>query len=151
MAEAVNLVDLEALGHAARAAQGAAYAPYSRFRVGAAVQTRDGRVFIGANVENASYGLTVCAERNAVMQAALSGARDLAAIAVVSPTSPPAAPCGLCRQTLAEFAGDDCQVLMIGPGGERATARLGDLLPRAFRPAALGVSQEDAAREPDER
>lgn len=124
----------------ARAAQQRAYAPYSRFPVGAAVLTSDGRVFTGANVENASYGLTLCAERNALAQAALAGARGVAAIAVVSPSDPPAAPCGMCRQTLAEFT-LDCEVLLGDPSGaEHSRTTLSALLPRAFRPSDLGVS-----------
>jgi len=118
-------------------ARARAYAPYSRFHVGAAVRTRDGRVFTGANVENASYGLTVCAERNAILQAVLAGARDIAAVAVATGNSPPAAPCGMCRQTLAEFAAD-CDVLLVNEAGERRRLTLGELLPLAFRRQDLG-------------
>src|SRR5262245_28508295 len=88
---------------AARAARERAYAPYSAFLVGAALRTADGRLFVGANVENASYGLSVCAERTAILAAVNAGAREVRAIAVSTDLDPPAAPCGMCRQTLAEF------------------------------------------------
>jgi cytidine deaminase len=109
-----------------------AYAPYSGFAVGAAVRTRDGRVFTGANVENASYGLSICAERSAVAAAVNAGARELAAVAVATSTSPPAAPCGMCRQTLAEFA-RDLPIALANDKGEVVHTTLGELLPRAFR------------------
>ena len=131
MAEAVNLVDLEALGHAALAAQGAAYAPYSRFRVGAAVQSRDGRVFIGANVENASYGLTICAERAAVCSAIAAGHKKIVAVAVA--TAGGHSPCGACRQVLSEF-GPAMEVLLVdtdNPANVRTTS-LDKLLPEQF-------------------
>jgi cytidine deaminase len=120
-----------ALLRAARAARRRAYAPYSRFTVGAAVRAR-GRVFEGANVENASYGLTLCAERNAVAAAALAGARSLEAVAVASGTSPPTPPCGACLQSLAEFAGPELPVVLAGKGGEVVETTLGELLPRGF-------------------
>jgi cytidine deaminase len=127
------------LTEAAAQARARAYAPYSGFQVGAAVLTRDGRIFTGANVENASYGLTLCAERNAIMQAVLAGAKDIVAVAVSSGISPPATPCGMCRQTMAEFA-EDCEIILSGgPDGsaDRRTVTLAQLLPQAFRPAAL--------------
>ena len=108
-----------------------AYAPYSGFRVGAAVLA-GGRIFTGANVENASYGLTVCAERNAVMAAVLAGRRGLEAVAVASGTNPPTPPCGACLQTLAEFAGPDLPVHLAGVGGRVDETTLGALLPRSF-------------------
>ncbi len=127
------------LAAAAVAARARAYAPYSGFFVGAAVRTRDGRIFSGANVENASYGLTLCAERSAIVQAVLAGGREIVAVAVSSGISPPATPCGMCRQTMAEFA-EDCEVLLLGgPKGdeERRVVTLSQLLPQAFRPASL--------------
>src|SRR5205807_530986 len=81
-------------------------APYSNYRVGAAVRGDNGKIYRGANVENASYGLSICAERNAISAAALDGVRRIVAAAVVTASSPPVAPCGACRQTLAEFADD---------------------------------------------
>ena len=119
------------LAAAARAARRRAYAPYSRFRVGAAVRA-DGVIHVGCNVENASYGLTLCAERAAVAAAVAAGARRIEAIAVASGTAPPTPPCGMCLQTLVEFGGPDLPVLLVGAGGARVGARLGDLLPRAF-------------------
>ena len=125
------------LVRAALAARARAYAPYSSFAVGVALAARDGRVFTAANVENASYGLSLCAERNAVVAAVLAGARDLEAIAVATATSPPAAPCGMCLQTLAEFA-DDLAVVLVNDRGERRDTSLQALLPQAFRPRDLG-------------
>ncbi len=116
---------------AARAARRRAYAPYSRFRVGAAVRA-GGQVFQGANVENASYGLTLCAERAAVAAAAVAGERRVEAIAVASGTSPPTPPCGMCLQALAEFAGPGVPVALGGRRGEVVRTTLGELLPRAF-------------------
>jgi cytidine deaminase len=116
---------------AARAARKHAYAPYSRFRVGAAV--RAGRaVFRGANVENASYGLTVCAERVAVGAAVASGARRLDAIAIASGTRDPTPPCGACLQVLAEFGGPELPVVLAGAGGRVVETTLGELMPRGF-------------------
>jgi cytidine deaminase len=122
----------DALVAAARAARRHAHAPYSRFAVGAAVRDERGRVHVGCNVENASYGLTICAERNAVAAAVAAGARAVRAVAVVTPTRPPGSPCGACRQVLAEFAGARTRVLMAAPTGEPEATTLGELLPRAF-------------------
>jgi cytidine deaminase len=110
-----------------------AYAPYSKFRVGAAVQV-SGEVFEGANVENASYGLTVCAERIAVFAAVVAGAHRLEAVAVCSEASPPSSPCGACRQVLLEFAPDPAAVTVtaVNPHGERRTWTLAELLPDGF-------------------
>jgi cytidine deaminase len=121
----------EPLVAAARAARRRAYAPYSRFQVGAAVRA-GGRVFEGANIENASYGLTLCAERAAVAAAVLAGARRLEAVAVASGTSPPTPPCGMCLQALAEFAGPELTVLLAGARGAVERTTLGELFPRAF-------------------
>lgn len=120
----------DSLIQAAREAQSHAYAPYSSFRVGAALEAVDGRVFTGCNVESASYGLTICAERAAVAFAVAQGARSFRQIVIVSESEPPASPCGACRQVLAEF-GMDLEVRAVG----RASAvqwRLADLLPAAF-------------------
>ncbi len=118
---------------AARDARARAYAPYSRYLVGAALRTADGRVFTGANVENASYGLTVCAERVAVQAAVAAGVRDLLELAVA--TEDGAAPCGACRQVLGEFA-RDLPIHLAAKDGPPVTVRLAELLPRAFGPRA---------------
>ena len=122
--------------HAARIARGYAYAPYSRFQVGAAVLDEDGTVIGGSNVENASYGLSMCAERNAVHTAVVRGSLRIAAVAVVASNEEPAWPCGACRQVLHEF-GPDMLVVSEGAGGKREERRLGDLLPDAFGPDDL--------------
>lgn len=124
----------DALIDAARSVQLKAYAPYSRFTVGAALEAEDGRIFTGCNVENASYGLTNCAERVAVGTAVSAGARKFRRIVVATNAEPPSAPCGACRQVLAEFG--DIVVEAVGPGGARQW-RLADLLPSSFGPGDL--------------
>lgn len=117
----------------ARDAQRRAYAPYSKFTVGAAVRMA-GAVFEGANIENASYGLSICAERTAVFAAVLAGAHRLEAVAVCTDASPPSSPCGACRQVLHEFAPDPAAVtvIAINPLGERRCWTLAELLPDGF-------------------
>ena len=118
------------LVEAARAAQEHAHCPYSRYRVGAALEAGDGRVFVGSNVENASYGLTICAERSAVVSAVSAGARTFRRIVIASDSAPPAPPCGACRQVLAEF-GLELVVESVGPTQARRWT-LRELLPDAF-------------------
>ncbi len=120
----------------AERARRAAHAPYSGFEVGAALLARDGRVFRGCNVENASYGLTVCAERVALLKAVSEGAREFVALAVAGPRGRAAPPCGACRQALAEFA-PGLTVWYRAGHGRLAKRALGALLPAAFglRPA----------------
>ena len=120
----------DSLVDAARAAQQRAYAPYSRFRVGCALEADDGRVFVGCNVENASYGLTICAERAAVCAAVAAGAQRFRRAVVVSDADPPAAPCGACRQVLSEF-GRDLRVDGVGAAGA-VSWTIAELLPAAF-------------------
>jgi cytidine deaminase len=125
----------DTLIEAARSAQSRAYAPYSNFRVGAALEAVDGTVYTGCNVENASYGLTICAERAAISAAVGAGARRFRRAVVVSDVDPPAAPCGACRQVLAEFGLD---LPIDGVGSQRkVTWRLAELLPAAFGPEQL--------------
>lgn len=133
------------LVEAARRARARAYAPYSRFRVGAAVRAR-GLIHAAANVENASFGLTLCAERAAVARAVAEGARRLEAVAVASGVAPPAPPCGMCLQTLAEFAGPDLAVTLAGARGALVETTLGALLPRGFSPRLLGRLRRARAR-----
>ncbi|MBI3975704.1 MAG: cytidine deaminase [Armatimonadetes bacterium] len=125
----------EALVAAARGARGRAYAPYSLYQVGAAALTPDGAVFVGANVENASYGLSMCAERVAIFQAAAAGHRKVRAVAVVTAGPAPAAPCGACRQVMAEFSVE--VVYLATPHGTFRRRSLRHLLPEAFTAADL--------------
>jgi cytidine deaminase len=128
----------QALVQAARAARAHAYAPYSGYAVGAAVLTDDGRVFAGCNVENASYGLSLCAERVAVFSAIAAGARRLVAAAVCTPDG--GTPCGACRQVLLEFADAPESFAVWGVSPDRVIARytLADLIPHGFRLASEG-------------
>ena len=107
-----------------------AYAPYSGFSVGAAILAQDGRTFTGCNVENASFGLSICAERNAVAAAVAAGARQFTAIAIVTSGAASASPCGACRQVLAEFG--DFAVIQAGANGVSERTSVAELLPRAF-------------------
>ncbi len=115
---------------AARAAQQHAHCPYSHYRVGAALETTDGTVFVGSNVENASFGLTICAERSAVFTAVSAGARSFRRIVVATDSEPPGPPCGACRQVLAEF-GMELEVESVGPTQTRRWT-LQELFPDAF-------------------
>jgi len=127
--------DLDRLVAAAAEVRRRARAPYSGFAVGAAVLAEDGRLFAGCNVENASYGLSICAERNAVAAAVAAGVERLAGVAVVTDVSPPVAPCGACRQVLAEFG--DFPVVLANLAGERRLSSVSALLPLAFSAADL--------------
>jgi len=127
--------DRDLLAHAQRA-QRNAYAPYSHFAVGAAVRVVDGSVFTGCNVENASYGIAMCAEQVAVAAAIASGAREIAAVAVWTDGDAPVWPCGRCRQTLFEF-GPTMRVVCATRPDNGVAARLDELLPSAFSPVDL--------------
>ncbi len=119
------------LRDAAFAAMKNAYAPYSRFRVGAAVRTSTGQVIAGCNVENAAYGEALCAERVAIAAAVARGMKEFEEIAIASESDEPAAPCGSCRQTMSEFA-PDLKVTSYAKNGKQVTWQLSDLLPEAF-------------------
>jgi cytidine deaminase len=120
------------------AAQRGSYAPYSKFSVGAAIRM-SGKTFEGANVENASYGLSICAERAAIFAAVNAGATQLEAVAVCSISSPPASPCGACRQVLLEFARDPAavRVISVNTKGERREWTLAELIPDGFSGSEL--------------
>ncbi len=129
--------DLERLVTAATQARARAYAPYSRYRVGAALLTKAGHVYAGCNVENSTFGATICAERSAIAGMVSAGDRDPVACVVVTAGPRPGSPCGICRQVLSEFA-PDMKVVMIaedrsGKEVGREVARLSALLPLAFR------------------
>jgi cytidine deaminase len=119
------------LASAALAAREHAHAPYSHFRVGAALEDASGRVHTGCNVENATYGLTLCAERVAVFKAISEGARKFRRIAIAADTEALTPPCGACRQILWEFCGD-IEMTLLNPRGKTETLQLKELFPRAF-------------------
>jgi cytidine deaminase len=125
MATEQELVD------AAREARERAIVPFSGFKVGAAFETADGHIVTGCNIENASYGLTLCAERVAIFKALSDGCRQFTRVVVVADTAAPTPPCGACRQILWEFAGD-VEVILAGMQGVHARYRMADLLPLPF-------------------
>ncbi|GHV56338.1 cytidine deaminase [Spirochaetia bacterium] len=121
---------MDALFQEAQRAAAFAYAPYSNFHVGAALLAEDGTVFSGCNVENRSFGLTICAERNAVVQAVAHGKRSFTALAISTPDSAePVGPCGACRQVLSEFMPPEAPVRFAGSGPNRVDTTMGELLP----------------------
>ena len=126
----------------ATAARNAAIAPYSSFKVGAALETTNGEIFTGCNIENSSYGLTVCAERVALWKALSEGARHFSAIAVVTDSTVPSSPCGACRQLLWEFCGN-ISVQMQSLNGSALTLRLEELFPRPFGSGYLSTGKSD--------
>ncbi|HWR42664.1 cytidine deaminase [Sporomusa sp.] len=121
---------MEELVNAAVKAREQAYVPYSKFKVGAAVQGKSGRIYTGCNIENASYGLSNCAERTAVFKAVSEGEVGLTAIAVVADTPEPVSPCGACRQVMAEFNID--QIILVNLKGQQKTFTMAELLPFSF-------------------
>jgi cytidine deaminase len=127
----------DALIAAAREAREHAYAPYSKFQVGAAVLDEQGRIHRGGNVENAAYPQGWCAETSAIAAMVAAGGRSIRAVAVVGVADDPVTPCGGCRQKIREFAGDDCPVLIADLTTLRATHTLGQLLPHGFGPEHL--------------
>lgn len=139
-APGAGVCDAELVARAMQAREHA-YVPYSGFAVGAALLTRSGEVFTGCNVENASYGLTVCAERVAIFNAVAGGHRDFAALAVVADTEGVCPPCGACRQVMAEFG--DFRVIMANLRGDRRSTSVAELLPVAFHfPPARGGTRD---------
>lgn len=150
-APAVTDEEVRTLVEAARSVRTHAYAPYSKFRVGAALLAEDGTVVSGANVENASYGLGLCAERVAVAAAVAAGHRDFRAIAVAASGSRPTTPCGACRQVLREFpAGTGLLVVAVGESGEEMLQiTVGRLLPHGFGPESLDAAGDEAWHEPE--
>ena len=122
--------DFEALLGAARAVRERAYAPYSKFLVGAAVRADNGAIFVGCNVENASYGATICAERSAILAMVAAGQRAIASVAVFTDADTLAMPCGLCRQVISEFQ-RDAQLIVANPRQRRVLA-FSDLFPEPF-------------------
>jgi len=124
---------IDKLRRAAQTAAENAYCPYSKFAVGAGVLTETGEIFSGCNVENASFGLTICAERNAVFQAVANGHRKIVAVAVATGTDSPTPPCGACRQVIHEF-GPEAEILSFARDGTLLRQTLDRLLPKAFGP-----------------
>ena len=116
----------------AKMAREKAYAPYSNFKVGAAVLTSNGKIFSGCNIENSSYGLSICAERAAIFNAVSSGYKKFTKIAVVTDSEPPSSPCGACRQVIFEF-GDDIEVIMANLKGDIKIMKIDELLKDGFR------------------
>jgi cytidine deaminase len=127
---------MEELVERAKTVLNNAYAPYSKFKVAAAVRTKSGRVYTGVNIENASYGLTICAERVAVFKAVSEGDRDIEAVAVYTDTEEPTPPCGACRQVIAEFNPD--ALIVMASRKKTVVVRLSELLPHAFTRKNLG-------------
>jgi cytidine deaminase len=130
---------LEPMIDLARRALTNAHAPYSRFRVGACLRTASGRLHAGANVENVSYGLTLCAESSAIAAMVTAGDREIVEVVIVTEGAGLCPPCGRCRQQLAEFARAGTRVHLCGPEGVRLSTTLGELLPMAFGPDAFGT------------
>jgi cytidine deaminase len=128
---------LEEMATRAKSVSERAYCPYSKFRVGAVALTDDGQMFEGCNVENASYGLTICAERNALFQMVARARQKVVALVIYTPTMKPSAPCGACRQVLNEF-GPDALVMSVCDGRAVLKKKLSELLPDAFGPGNLG-------------
>ena len=121
------------LAELAKAASERSYTPYSHFPVGAAVKTKSGQIFQGCNIENASFGLTNCAERTAIFKAISEGHKDFESITIYGETKDPISPCGACRQVMAEFFDLDCPVTLVAKDGTTVEMTVGELLPYSFR------------------
>lgn len=138
----MSTIDEGKLVEAARRARDISVAPFSNFKVGAAVETEDGKIYTGCNIESASYGLTVCAERVAIWKALSEGERKFKALAVVTGTDQPTPPCGTCRQIIWEFC-KDTTVIIANVKGDAQTVRMSELLPRAFDARFLKEATEE--------
>ncbi|WP_071460374.1 cytidine deaminase [Bacillus massilinigeriensis] len=125
-------MDAKKLVEKAVEAQSQAYVPYSNFKVGAAVLTESGDVFLGCNIENASYGLTNCAERTAIFKAVSEGKKRIKAIAVVGHTEGPISPCGACRQVISEFATNETKIFLANNNGDIKETTIAEILPGYF-------------------
>jgi cytidine deaminase len=143
-------MDVEDLIQAAREIQAEAHVPYSEYRVGAALQTVDGTVFTGCNIENANYSNSLHAEEVAIASAVQDGHREFDSIAVSSGARDGVTPCGMCRQTLAEFAGADLAVVCDEGDGEVTTYTLGELLPNTISPETLSAAEEGRESEAED-
>lgn len=130
-------VDMNDLIEESKKAREKAYVPYSKFKVGAALLTVDGTIYRGCNIENASYGLSNCAERTAFFKAVSDGVKDFAAIAIVGETDGPISPCGACRQVMSEFCLPDMPVYLTNLKGDVEITTVRNLLPGAFSPEDL--------------
>jgi len=133
---------IDELFEAASAARRNAYAPYSRFAVGAAIRSASGAIYRGANVENASYPVGACAETGAIAAMIVAGEREIAEILILGDGEGLTTPCGACRQRIFEFAGRDARILVAGPDGVRASFSIGALLPEAFGPSFTSIDHQ---------
>ncbi|KJX95834.1 cytidine deaminase like protein [Zymoseptoria brevis] len=140
----LSATDVQSLQDKCTEAKARAYCPYSKFRVGAALLLSNGTIVQGANVENAAYPVGTCAERVAIGTAVVQGAKkgDIRAIAVATDISPPASPCGMCRQFIREFCEPSCPILMYDKNGKSIVMTLDQLLPMSFGPAKLLTTDE---------
>ena len=141
-------MDWDPLVEAASSALENSYAPYSGFKVGAAVLSPESQIFAGCNVENRSFGSTICAERTAIVNAVAAGVTKLEAVAVITDTDPPAPPCGMCLQVLVEFGRPDLPILLVNLRGVRVESRLSDFHPHPFKlpKGGLGLRSEDSTK-----
>lgn len=130
-------METQSIVEAALAARARAYAPYSNYRVGAAVLADSGLIYTGCNIENASYSLTICAERVALASAIAAGERRFLALAIAGGDGVPSMPCGACRQFITEWASEDLPITIVSAQGQRVDMTLGDLLPHPFGPKSL--------------
>jgi cytidine deaminase len=143
MSQRLSAAQQRRLVSAARKAQQNAYAPYSHFPVGAALLTKNGKIYTGCNVENAAYPSGICAERTAIFKAVSEGEREFVAIAVIGPTEQPISPCGACRQVMAEFSDADSPLIVLSCSvdGQVLVETLADLLPRSFSKSSVTSEQ----------